>query len=150
MLTQTQRQELFQTMRTFRSQEKQLHQRMRAQLLSSITPIHRTAIANIVGSLAIAPQPNRQQAALQIDRLLSPAERNAVVSARNAFLAQSKTLHQQMMVRMRSLIPAGNHPMMRTKRVWKQPADFNDPGSIVLRALAGGGMHMRFMMVHGG
>lgn len=145
-MTQAQRQAFHQTMRTFLTQEKQLHARMREQVLASISPIHRTAIANIIGGLAIAPKPDRHAAAAQIDRLLSGGERNAVLNARNGFLTQSKILHDAMRAKMASLMPAPAAPAQPHRATTRRPGRYaNDPGSIVLRTLGGGHSMMTFM-----
>lgn len=147
--TQAQRQAMFQTMQTYRQKEEQLGQQFRAQLLGSLSPVHRTAVANLIGQLAISSNPNERTAASQIDALLSPGERQQILNAANTFHAQSKTLHEQMRTALKSEMPAmpdhpmgpmGGHPgMMQHQQM--QP----DAGRIVLHVLGhqGGdeGMH---------
>ena len=134
--TAAQRQAMFQTFRAFGQKEGQLHQQMRSQMLSSLTPAHRTAVANAIGQLAISTNPNPQTAAKQLDALLSQSERQRILSSFSSFRSQSKTLHEQLKTQMRSEMPAGGppheHPMMQRLN---HPARTLDAGTILLKVL---------------
>jgi hypothetical protein len=147
-LTPEQRQALSAAMQQFSAQAEQMRIQTRAQILSSLSPAHRALLANIVGQLAIAPNPNRTAAAAQLDAVLSSGEREAVLRAHQNLMAQMRTLHQQMRSQLEAVLPArpehmgppgeGLGPNARSSR----PAP--DAGSILLH-LAGPGE-----MEHGG
>lgn len=121
-VTPAQRQAMHQTFERFMSQEMQLHQQMRWQILSALTPVHRRAVAATIGDLAIAANPDTAAAAKRIDSVLSPGERQRVISAHNAFRSQSMQLHDQMRTELRSEMPADmqshfmNHDESRRKK----------------------------------
>ena len=52
--TAEQRQAMQQTFQQFAQQEGQLHEQMRTQILSALTPVHRRAVGATIGNLAIA------------------------------------------------------------------------------------------------
>jgi hypothetical protein len=109
-LTPTQRQAMQQTFQRFAAQEEQLHQQMRFQILSAMSPVHRRAVGATIGDLAIAPNPDLTAAAKRLDALLSPGERQRVLAAHTAFFTQSLQLHDQMRSELRSEMPAADHP----------------------------------------
>jgi len=145
-MTDQQRQAMFNTFKTIHTQEATLHKQLRTQVLGSLTPIHRQAVANLIGQLAISVNPDKSVTAKQIDTLLSGAERNAILSAHNNYLTASRTLHQQAMQEMQKYLPAGapqseqHHMGMHGKG----RTQITDPGEILLRTLTsdeGHGMH---------
>ena len=150
-MTDQQRQAMFSEFKAIHTQEAALHKQYRTQVLNSITPIHRQAVAGLIGQLAISTNPNKSATAKQIDVLLSGAERNAIVSAHNNFIAQSKKLHEQAMQEMQKYLPAGSSPGMGHKMHAmnaKNRAQIDDPGEILLRTLGGDegrGMHGMMM-----
>ena len=77
-------------------QMRQLHQQMRASVLGALTPANRQLLANVVGQLAISPNPDFKDAAARLDRSLSPAERNAILQADANFKTQAKTMMESM------------------------------------------------------
>jgi hypothetical protein len=109
-LTPAQRQAVQQTFQRFATQEEQLHQQMRFQILSALSPVHRRAVGATIGDLAIEANPDVTAAAKRIDALLSPGERQRVLAAHTAFFTQSRQLHDQMRSELRSEMPAGDHP----------------------------------------
>ncbi|HEV3194801.1 MAG TPA: hypothetical protein VGZ06_01585 [Candidatus Cybelea sp.] len=152
-LTQAQRQAMQQTFQRFAEQEEQLHQQMRFQILSALSPVHRRAVGATIGDLAIAPNPDVTAAAKRIDALLSPGERQRVLAAHTAFFTQSRALHDQMRSEMRSEMPAGSQPMKHdndNERAHTQP----DAGTVLLGVLSprphmmGDHDHGPFMMNH--
>jgi hypothetical protein len=151
-MSDQQRQAMFNTFRTIHTQEETLHKTFRAQALASLTPIHRQAVAGLIGQLAISANPDKSVTAKQIDALLSGAERNQILAAHTNYLNQSKALHQQAMAQLQKYMPAGGPPQGQHTHVGmdgKGRTQINDPGEILLRALTEdshgmhGGMGMR-------
>jgi hypothetical protein len=133
-MTDQQRQDMHQTFERFAQQEMQLHQQMRSQILTSLTPVHLRIVGSTIGNLAIQQNPDMQAAARQIDRVLSPGERQRVIAAHEAFRSQSRQLHDQMRSEMQSMMPAG-HPDMKPEGTRMQPPP-QDAGTILLMALS--------------
>jgi hypothetical protein len=154
-LTSAQRQALQQTFQRFKSQEEQLHQQMRYQILSGLTPIHRRSVAATIGDLAIEANPDPSAAAKRIDMLLSPGERQRIISTHNAFRSQSMQLHDQMRSELRSEMPADmqsrfdkhDQNKQREEAMSRMPTD---AGTILLHVLSHTGMDEHAgMMMHG-
>ena len=143
-MTDQQRQAMHQTFERFAQQEMQLHQQMRSQLLSSLSPVHLRVVGSTIGNLAIQQNPDMLAAARQIDRVLSPGERERVVAAHDTFRSQSRQLHEQMRSEMQSMMPAG-HPEMKPEGGRMQPPP-QDAGTILLMALS---PHPMMEMIHG-
>jgi len=80
----------------FMQQMRQLHEQFRASVLGSLTPANRQLLANVVGQLAIAPQPDFKGASARLDRALSSNERNSILTASQNFHTQSKALFEAM------------------------------------------------------
>jgi Spy/CpxP family protein refolding chaperone len=142
-MTDQQRQAMFTEFKAIHTQEEALYKQYRAQMLNSITPIHRNAVAGLIGQLAISANPDKSVTAKQIDILLSGAERNAILGAHANFQAQSKKLHEQAWQELQKYLPAGatqnsGHKMhgMNGNRT-----QVNDPGEILLRTLSGSEGH---------
>jgi hypothetical protein len=108
-LTPDQRQALQQTFQRYGAQEEQLHQQMRYQMLSTLSPVHRRAVAATIGELAISPDPDLDGAAKRLDQMLSSYERTRILAAHQAFVDQSRQLHEQMRTEIQSELPA-DHP----------------------------------------
>ncbi len=111
--TSDQHQAMRQVFQQFAQQEMQLHQQMRMQMLAALTPVHRRAVAAAIGNLAIETNPDPQAAAKQLDAMLSPGERQRVITAHTAFANQSRALHDQMRAQMQANMPAGAHDGMK-------------------------------------
>ena len=109
-MTDQQRQAIHQTFDQFKQQEAQLHQQFRYQVLSSLTPAHRRAVAATIGELAIEENPDVQAAAKRLDQILSSGERERIMQAHEAFGTQAHQLHEQMKSDMQRIMPA-DHPM---------------------------------------
>lgn len=146
-MTDQQRQAMFKEFKAIHDQEEALHKQYRAQVLNSLTPIHRQTVGNLIGQLAISANPDKSVTAKQIDVLLSGSERNAILGAHNNYLAQSKKLHEDAMQQMQKYFPAGASQGMGHKMHsmnGKPHMLMNDPGEILLRTLSGDeghGMH---------
>ena len=151
--TAEQRQAMHQAVDQFAKQEEQLHQQMRQQVLSSMTSSHLQAIATAIGQLAIAPSPDPEAAAKQIDAMLSPGEQQQIVAAHQSFVSQSMQLHRQLMTQMQSMMPA--HPPMNGNRPHAVASMPHDAGMLVLAVLSPHpmmgemGMHGMGMMMDG-
>jgi hypothetical protein len=140
-------------MQSHMAQFEQLHQKMeqmhtqaRTQMLESLSAAHKAAIANIIGQLAIAPNPNPEAAARQIDGLLSPGERQSVLRIHDTLRSESRSLMESV----RSQMP---HPSMQGGPSHpfgdKGPNGQNRPpidAGHILLMLANPGMHN--MMFH--
>jgi hypothetical protein len=144
-MTDQQRQAMHQTFERFAQQEMQLHQQMRSQLLSSLSPVHLRVVGSTIGNLAIQQNPDIQTAARQIDRALSAGERQRVIAAHESFRSQSRQLHEQMRSQMQSIMPAGHPDMMKHDSGMMQNPP-QDAGTILLMALS---PHPMMDMMHG-
>lgn len=82
-------------MRAAAAKQRALMESSRAKLFGSVTPAHRKLVAQIIGELAMSPKPDAQAAAKQIDAVLSPAEKKAVIAANVASRAQMASLRKQ-------------------------------------------------------
>jgi hypothetical protein len=83
--------------------ESQMHQlsvQARTATLQAITPQHRQLLAQIVGALAIAPDPDYAAASKQLDAALSQQEAQSVLRISSQFHQQMHTLMQAHMQQM--------------------------------------------------
>jgi hypothetical protein len=67
----------------------QLRETMRAQMLAALTPAHRIAVGQLYGQAMMSDSYSGQTAGAQIDALLAPAERQAILSARAQYVADT-------------------------------------------------------------
>ena len=142
-MTDQQRQAMRQTFEQYAQQEKQLHDQFRTQVLSSLTSVHRRAVAATIGELAIEPNPDVQAAAKRLDQILSPAERSRIMQAHEAFKTQSGQLHEQMKSDLQRIFP--DHPdMNHPENRMQHPTP--DAGTILLMTLS---PHPMMGMMHG-
>lgn len=84
------------------AQMHQLSVQARTAVLQAITPQHRQLLAQVVGTLAITPDPNYAAASKQLDAALSQQEAQSVLRISAQFHQQMHTLmqaHMQQMVR---------------------------------------------------
>ncbi len=126
------------TFERFGAQEEQLHQQMRYQILSALTPNHRRELGLLIGELAIAASPDLQDAATRIDRALSSSEQQRILAAHQAFQTQSRQLREQMRTELQSELPAGHPSWDRGPRNGSAPEQRRqlDAGTIVLMTLS--------------
>lgn len=85
----------FGAMRQVHEQMTELYRTSRAKMLDALTPQHRQLLANVVGQLAIAPNPDRRAATEQLDAALTPAEKQAVLSIHQNAIDQLHAMMQQ-------------------------------------------------------
>jgi hypothetical protein len=77
--------------------DNQMHQlsvQARTAVLQSITPQHRQLLAQVVGALAIAPDPDFAAASRQLNAALSPQESQSVLRISAQFHQQMRALMQ--------------------------------------------------------
>jgi hypothetical protein len=146
--TDAQRQQMHQTMERFMQQAEQLHQQMRVQMLSAVSPAHLRAIGATMGELAIAPNPDMQAAAKRIDMILSPGERQRILAMHSSLRDQMRQLHDQMRTEMQNEMPNLPPMMDDHKNGMMMQHMLSDAGSVMLMALS---PHpMMDMMPHAG
>src|SRR5581483_9497700 len=97
----------------FHQKMEQLHTQARAQMLAALSPAHKEALANVIGHLAIAANPNAENDARQINALLSPGEAQAVVRIHDATRAQAESLMESMRSQMQRQLPPGASQHMK-------------------------------------
>ena len=88
--------------------DNQMHQlsvQARTAVLQSITPQHRQLLAQVVGALAIAPDPNFAAASRQLNAALSPQESQSVLRISAQFHQQMRALMQSHIQQMESNEP---------------------------------------------
>ena len=153
--TPAQRQQLFQTFEKYRQQEEQLHQQLRYQILSSLTPVHRRYVGSLIGELAVAPNPDFEGTAKRLDQVISGGEQSRILAAHQQFETQRQTLREQMKTELQSEFPQGSQH-------WTHHEDQNDhehaqrqldAGTLLLKTLSPGHDMMGDngpMMMHGG
>jgi hypothetical protein len=149
--TADQRQAIRQTFEQFGQQEEQLHQQMRYQMLSAMSPVHRRAVGALIGELAVAPNPDPQAAARQLDGMLSGAERQRIIAAHTTFESQSRQLHQQMKEQLQRVFPNAPNDMMKHHSEHSMGSRQLDAGTLLLMGLSPQpmmGMH-GWPMMHG-
>ena len=71
--------------------------RLRAQLIASLTPAHRAAVGEAIGRYAIADTQDKNALPNDIDRILSATERENVVAALSAHMAEQQVLFAKIM-----------------------------------------------------
>jgi hypothetical protein len=121
-----------------------------------LTPAHRTAVANIVGQLALTVNPNPRAATQALDAVLAPGEKQSILNIAAAERANTQTLRQQQKVVFEAnLTPAERaHAAQREaqRQAYRQshprPAHVPDPGAIVLRTLSLGNPGARWAFAH--
>ena len=119
-LTPAQMQAMDQIMQQTGQQMEQLHAQARLKVLNAISPAHRQLLAQVIGNLAISPNPDRQAAVRQLNAALSPSEAQAVLSVHAATEQQMHQImentHQRMQAlltsQQRSEMPNGPHGPM--------------------------------------
>ena len=82
-------------MRVAAAKQHALMESSRAKLFGSVTPGHRKLVAQIIGELAMSSKPDAKGAAAQVDAVLSPSEKKAIIAANVAARAQMANLRKQ-------------------------------------------------------
>jgi hypothetical protein len=110
----------FAAMRQDRQQMEQLHAQARTQMLAALSPAHRTALANIVGQLAVAPNPDPRAAAQQLDALLSTGEKQSILNIETQVHAQMRTMMQAARARMEASLTPDQRAQMESRMTERQ------------------------------
>ena len=99
----------FQYIEQAHSRVEQLHAQARLSVLNALTQAHRNLLAQIVGALAIAPNPDFAAAGKTLDANLSPTEARTIASISTSLEQQTRQImtaaHQQAM----NAMPQGSH-----------------------------------------
>jgi hypothetical protein len=130
-------------LRQLRVRLQQSRLQTRARLLAALTPVHRTAVANIVGQLALALNPNPRAAAQTLDSVLPPVEKQSILNIAAAERANTQALRQQQKaVFAATLTEAERAQAAQREAQWQayrqshpRAMHVADPGAIVLRTL---------------
>jgi len=130
-------------MQQLRAEFQQSRMQTRARLLAALTPAHRTAVANVVGQLALTTNPNPKAAAQALDAILAPAEKTSIVNIAAAERSNTQALMQQQRSIFEASMTADQKAQMAQRETQRQAymashprtAHVPDPGAIVLRTL---------------
>ncbi|MDQ2858750.1 MAG: hypothetical protein M3R53_08905 [Candidatus Eremiobacteraeota bacterium] len=141
----------FAAMQQMHAQMRQLHQQARTQMLAALSPQHRTMVANIVGGLATASNPDPMAAARQIDAFLSPGEKQAVLNVASATRTAMHSAMQAQHAQFEASMTAEQRANMQQHMQQREAAEaahpkMQDAGTVILHNLAhvggpGEGMH---------
>ncbi len=117
----------------------------RAAMLGALTPAHRDLMSRLVGQLSIAPDPDVNAAAKQLDAVLSPAEVRAIGNAEAASRTQmmgaagemQNTISPEQRRQMMEQAAQAMHSMSSSMApaIAKAMQDENDPGHVLLKSV---------------
>lgn len=128
----------------------QLHQQARSQILAALSPAHKQLLARIVGELAIAPTPDVDSAARELNAALTPAESQSILKTANAAHQAMRAAMESARAQMEKSEPAENGAKV-VKDVefhGMAPKHAEDAGHILLMlASPGPGMGDRVMIM---
>ncbi len=134
---------MMQIMQQSHARMEQLHSQARLSMLNALTPAHRNLLAQVVGQLAIAPNPDMAAAAKQLDANLSQGEARAILSISSSLEQQSRQIMESTRQQMMSAMPAGSSGhgpwMQRGDKMYVGTASEQwrtDPGMILLNTAA--------------
>ena len=130
-------------LRQLRVQFQQSRLQARTRLLAALTPAHRAAVANIVGQLALTLNPNPRAGAQALDTVLTPAEKQSILSIVAAERANTQTLRQHQKAIFEATLTAAQRAQAAQREAQRQayrrghqrPMHVPEPGAIVLRTL---------------
>jgi len=125
----------FSKMRQVHEQLFKIERNERDAVLGALTPAHRELLARTIGEMSVAQKPDPRAAAARLDAALSPAEKNAILSAHQNAEKQMHDVFAQAM-------PANgeNHPRVHQERKHTVTA-----GEIAMRVAGHGDHDMMFM-----
>ena len=161
-LTPAQQQQVHEIMDQTHQQMGQLMSQARSRVLGSISSAHRQLLAQIVGTLAISPNPDWDAAAKQLNASLSPSEAQAVLSTHEAAMRQMMSLMQSTHQRLQAIVGTqhgaspngGNSNDVHERMMFKGPGgpDAAAPtaGEVLLHLseMGGFGDHMYMIQRH--
>jgi hypothetical protein len=111
----------------------QLHAQARVSALNALTPAHRNLLAQVVGQLAISPNPDVASAARVLDTNLGPSEGQALVSISTSLRQQTQQLMATARQQMINSLPPGSQPTHKVRPMGVGLSQTqNDPGLILL------------------
>ncbi|MBC5799194.1 MAG: hypothetical protein GIW94_04340 [Candidatus Eremiobacteraeota bacterium] len=120
----------------------------RAAMLGALTPAHRQLLSRLIGDLAVAPDPNIDAAAKQLDGVLSPAEvraiGNAEAGARTQMVGAAGQMQSTLSPEQRRQMLEQGMQAVRAMSSSMAPAiakamqDENDPGHVLLKSVLSG------------
>ncbi len=123
----------FHDMRQERAQFEQLRLQARTQVLGALTPAHRALLANVVGQLAVAPNPDPRAAAKQLDAALSPAESKAILRSGDDLRTKMRGMFEAIRPHAQESGAPGNGPPNALRPRWQHRLD---AGEILLHLAA--------------
>jgi|GEM_PF-2790838 len=91
-LTAQQQQQINSVWSAAHARLRQLHVDGRAQILGSLSQQQRTLLAQVVGNLAISPNPNEDAAAQQIQSSLTPQQSQRIVALHTSLMQQAMNI----------------------------------------------------------
>lgn len=161
-LSPSQQQAWQQIMQQTHQQMEQLHTQARSKILGALTPAHRELLAQIVGSLAIAPNPDPDAAVRQLNAALSPGEAQAVLSAHSAVEQQMRAIMESTHQRFQSVLTAQQRvqmpgPEVKAGVIGERSGEAGEmhggmgqltAGAVLLHLASGEGEDHFFMMMH--
>ena len=118
-------------------QQRAMHKQLRAKVLGALTPAHRNQLAAVIGQLAIAASPDPRAAIKKIDAFLSSGEKQAILSAAQAFMSQQRAQREAMMAKFRAANPnfPSPHPMRSGEMKERHTGD---AGELLFMLVTGG------------
>jgi|GEM_PF-2920064 len=120
---------------TMLSKAMEAQRQARAGMLAALTPAHRMLLAKVVGELAVAPDPNFDAAAAQIDGSLSPGEAQAIRSIEAEKLSQTLFDASQMRSNLQSsMTPEQAQQFEKDAAQTTQSAMANGAGAMMVKA----------------
>lgn len=93
-LTAQQQQQMSQVWANAHARLRQLHVDGRSQILGTLSAQQRSSLAQVIGNMAIAPNPDEDVAAQHIQNVLTPAQAQRIVSLHGALMQQSMNIMQ--------------------------------------------------------
>jgi hypothetical protein len=113
-----------------------LHRQARAQILATLSPAHKALLAQVVGELAISPNPDPAAAARRLNAALTPGESQAIVRTAAQVHTQMRAMMEAARAEIERSMPADETTTTTTKhtevRVGGPPNEPKDAGSILL------------------
>ncbi|MDQ6779752.1 MAG: Spy/CpxP family protein refolding chaperone [Candidatus Eremiobacteraeota bacterium] len=93
-LTAQQQQQMSQVWTNAHARLRQLHVDGRSQILGTLSAQQRSSLAQVIGNMAIAANPDEDVAAQQIQNLLTPAQAQRIISLHGALMQQAMNIMQ--------------------------------------------------------
>lgn len=122
----------FQAFAQVHARMQQLHAQARVSALNALTPAHRNLLAQVVGQLAISPNPDIASAARVLDTNLGPSEGQALITLSTSLRQQSQQLMATARQQMINSLP-GSQPAHKVRQMGVGLNQMqNDPGLILL------------------